>query len=124
MELLDVQEKFVLENPTGSYKDFELKNPEDYPIPGVNFYADYGYLPGFTGEDGHELDFFIGTDENGHNGFFIVWRSDEVPEEHKFYIRMSGVELDKTIDEYRKVFVRQQELSVEEVVEAIKQFAD
>jgi hypothetical protein len=31
---------------------------------------------------------------------------------------------DRAIDEYRKVFVRQQELSVKELLEAIKQFAD
>jgi hypothetical protein len=40
----------VIENEVGSYKDFRAAS--DYPLKGVTYHAEYGYLPGYTGEDG------------------------------------------------------------------------
>lgn len=113
---------FNLENPIGSYKDFQLKSPDDYPLPGVYFHADYGFIPDYTGEDGHDLDFFVGTDPNGKNGYFTVWRSDEVPEEHKFFTRMSDQELQLTLQEYNPVLVTQSLLSEQDLLNALDPF--
>jgi len=124
MNKLELQSHIVIENPKGSYKDFGLKSPGDYPIPGVDFYADYGYLPEYTGEDGHELDFFVGSDPDGNCGFFTVWRTEEVPEEHKFYVDMSDEELERTLKEYEAVFVRHQSLKLEAMLELIEEFKD
>ena len=121
--LPDPFNKIVIENEVGSYKDFGVKNPEDYPLAGVNFFADYGYLPGYTGEDGHELDFFVGSDSNGQHGFFTVWRSKEVPQEHKFFLALNEEQLKKTVKEYSPVFVRQVGLaSLNEVATVINEF--
>lgn len=118
-----IKETIIIENPTGSYKDFGLKAPEDYPIHGVNFYADYGYIPGYTGEDGHELDVFVGADSaSGRSGYFTVFRSKEVPEEHKFYFDMTSEQLNKTLDEYTAVLVKHRPLTTQETLEEIEKF--
>lgn len=122
-KLLEPLNNITIENIVGSYKDFQLSNPEDYPIPGVSFYADYGFLSGYTGEDGHELDFFVGNKIDGSNGFFTVWRSDDVPEEHKFYLAMNNKQLEKTLSEYEPVLVRNVPVdSMEEIVELLNEF--
>jgi len=115
-------DSFVVENPTGSYKDFQLAEDDDYPLRGVEFFANYGYLPGFTGEDGHDLDLFVGDAENGECGFFIVWRND-APKEHKFYVNMSEEQLNKTLNAYSKVLVSQESLpDVNTVIVSIDSF--
>ena len=61
----------VVDQPKGSYKHFGLKN---YPLKGIKYTSDYGYLPGYTGEDEAELDFFRGT--GNKQGILLFHRPD------------------------------------------------
>lgn len=75
--------KLVIENPKGSYKSFEIENDpvwKDYPLVGVTYPVDYGYIKGYASEDGHDLDVFVGS--RTLNGYIKIWRYD-VPIETK-----------------------------------------
>lgn len=52
--------KFTIENPSGTYKKF-ADTLDEYPILGVTYPTHYGFIEGYTGEDGHALDVFIGN---------------------------------------------------------------
>ncbi len=62
MNILDLQLRFVIENPKGTYKKF-ADTLEEYPVLGVTFPTHYGYIDGYIGEDKHDLDVFIGSGE-------------------------------------------------------------
>lgn len=96
---------FTLENLKGSYKSFG-DNPE-YPLKGVTYPVDYGYVEGYKGEDGDELDMFFGSGEKC--GYIKVWRLD-VPEETKFFVQLTEEELEKVLNEFKPVLVISQEL--------------
>lgn len=107
--------KFVIENPKGSYKSFETKNDptwEKYPLAGVTFPVDYGYIDGYKSEDDHDLDVFIGT--GNLNGYMKVWRYD-VPIETKFMHGVTESEWDEIVKIYapvikeNKVFANEEE---------------
>jgi hypothetical protein len=92
----------VVEQPRGSYKQF--RDPNDpsaaaYPLEGVTYPTDYGYLVGHTGEDGDPLDVFLGSGHgDGEYGRFFVYRPDVKGEiETKFYLGL-------TPDERSQVF--------------------
>jgi inorganic pyrophosphatase len=73
-----------IENPKGSYKSFEIENDpvwKDYPLKGVTYPVDYGYIENYRSEDNQDLDVFVGTGES--NGYMKIWRCD-VPAETKF----------------------------------------
>lgn len=91
----------VIEMKPGEYKTFGAAS--DYPLKGVTFLTEYGYLPGYTGEDGAELDFFVGTQFDGFCGSFVVFRPELKNGEHKFYVAMSEIELFETLKEYAPV---------------------
>ncbi len=95
--------KIVIENPKGSYKSFEIENDpvwKDYPLAGVTYPVDYGYIEGYKSEDDHDLDVFVGTGEL--NGYMKVWRYD-IPLETKFMMNVSQEEWDGIIAIYNPV---------------------
>ena len=72
-------DSFQLEKRRGEYKQFVDPNDttsvfKDYPLKGVTYPTDYGYLPDYLGEDDAELDVFKGTGNN--NGYIKVRRPD------------------------------------------------
>lgn len=69
------------QNPKGTFT---------YPV-------DYGFVPGHTGEDGEDLDVFIGNDPKGHFSSFTKLKKNPagamVPDETKFLLGLSPAEL-------------------------------
>ena len=68
--LSKILKKFQKDKLKGDYKQF--KDPNDpvlknYPIDGVTYPVNYGYLPGYTAEDDDDLDVFFGSgNQYGH----------------------------------------------------------
>lgn len=91
---------FVIENPKGSYKEFTSDPQDTYPLKGVTYPVDYGYIEGYRGEDGHSLDVFLGSGE-GH-GYIKVWR-DDVPSETKFLYRVTEEEFKSVVEQFSPV---------------------
>ncbi len=101
--------KFIIENPKGSYKSFEIENDpiwKDYPLEGVTYPVDYGYIEGYKSEDNHDLDVFKGSGDL--NGYIKIWRYD-VPIETKFAIGITHEEWEKIITIYNPV-IKEKEL--------------
>lgn len=97
--------KITIENPMGSYKSFETEGDptwSSYPLKGVTYPVDYGYIDDYTGEDGAELDIFVGS--STLDGYIVVWRLD-VPKETKFFINLSTDELNAIKKEFAPVLV-------------------
>ncbi len=115
----------VIENETGTYKDFHLKPGDTYPLSGVTYPVDYGYLPGYIGEDGHDLDIFVGTELRGKLGHFTVWRGD-VPEEHKYYVAMQDDELSSVLEVFAPVLIKNtpMDCTLAELVMDLERFKD
>jgi hypothetical protein len=102
-----MKNKIVIENPKGSYKSFEIENDpvwKDYPLAGVTYPVDYGYIDGYKSEDGHDLDVFVGS--GNLNGYIKVWRYD-VPIETKFAINVTEKEWDEIIKIFSPVIKEQ-----------------
>ena len=86
-----------IENPKGTYKSFEIENDpiwKDYPLSGVTYPVDYGYIEGYQSEDGQDLDVFRGSGDL--NGYIKVWRCD-VPIETKIVINVTQDEWDEIV---------------------------
>lgn len=84
----------IIENPKGSFKSFvDETDPESvtYPLKGVTYPVDYGYIEGYMGEDDADLDIFIGTGEL--SGYMKVWRLD-IPVETKFITNVTAQEFE------------------------------
>lgn len=97
----------VIENPKGSYKSFEIDNDpvwEKYPLKGVTYPVDYGYIEGYQSEDKHDLDVFVGS--GTLYGYMKVWRCD-VPIETKVLLEVSQEELDAILKEFAPVIKEQ-----------------
>jgi len=110
-----------VEMQPGDYKDFG--SASDYPLRGVAFVTQYGYLSGYKGEDDAELDFFVGSQLHGLCGSFVVFRPELANGEHKFYIAMSKDELRKTLEEYKPVVLAHKPLTnTDALLEEIKEF--
>ena len=95
--------RYVIENPKGSYKSFEIENDplwKDYPLAGVTYPVDYGYVEGYASEDGHDLDAFVGSGEK--YGYFKMWRCD-VPIETKIVARVTENEWQEILNVFRPV---------------------
>lgn len=99
--MIDISKyKIIIENQKGSYKSFEIENDpvwSEYPLKGVTYPVDYGCIEGYIGEDGAELDIFVGT--GNLSGYIRIWRID-VPIETKFFAHLTIEEL----EEVKKVF--------------------
>ncbi len=95
----------IIENPKGSYKSFEIEDDpvwKEYPLKGVTYPVDYGYIEGYKSEDDHDLDVFVGS--GSLLGFIQVWRCD-VPIETKFAIDVTETEWDQIVSEFTPVMV-------------------
>jgi len=95
--------KIIIENPKGSYKSFNTESDpiwSSYPLKGVTYPVDYGYIDGYIAEDGAELDVFIGTGDV--SGYIIVWRID-VPTETKMFVNLTIEELELIKKEFAPV---------------------
>lgn len=87
-----MEDKIVIENQKGSYKSFEIDSDpawKDYPLAGVTYPVDYGYIEGYKSEDGHDLDVFVGSGDR--YGYIKIWRYD-VPIETKFAMKVTDGE--------------------------------
>lgn len=106
--------KIEIENPAGSYKSFEVgeeKEGEKYPLEGVTYPVDYGYIEGFQGEDGDPLDVFVGSGDL--SGYIKVWRLD-IPQETKFFKNLTPEELAKVLEVFKPVLLSHEIISEED----------
>ena len=116
---------FTVDVPANQYYDFELAPDSTYPLKGVTYPVDYGNIPGHTGEDGHELDFYIGTTLNGLIGYVVVFRGDDRPNEHKFYVGLTEQDQQSILSELNPVLIEQQGIdNLDELLKAIEPFKD
>lgn len=116
---------FVIDVPKNKYYDFELEPSSTYPLKGVIYPVDYGNVPGYTAEDGHELDLFVGSKEDGLQGYIIVNRGEHIPNEHKFYAGLSRHELDAVLSQLELVLIKNESISdIEELISIIKVYKD
>lgn len=115
-------DQLIIENKKGSYKDFQLKPGDTYPLAGITYPVDYGCLLGYTGEDGHDLDFLVGSELEGKAGYILVWRND-VPTEHKYYVGMTEQELNQSLEVFKPVTKEHVALpGLSELIRSIEQF--
>ena len=111
--------KVVIENPKGSYKSFDIEGDfvwEKYPLTGVVYPVDYGYIDGYTGEDGHDLDVFVGS--GNLFGFIKIWRMD-VPEETKILAKVTQEELDQILQTFSPALLSHTLLTEQECMEKV-----
>lgn len=114
--------KIIIENPKGSYKSFLIEGDpqwDKYPLKGVTYPVDYGCIDGYRGEDGAELDIFVGTGDK--HGYIKVWRLD-VPEETKFFIKLSAEELQRVLEVFGPVLLKHEILDDETFNSKIEEF--
>jgi len=108
-----MERKIVIEYKAGTYKSFESDDPgfKDYPLKGITYPVDYGYIEGYTGEDGDELDVLVGTGKM--NGYIKVYRYD-IPElETKIIANVTQLEWKEIIKTYDPVVREEKEFSDE-----------
>lgn len=113
--------KIVIENPQGSYKKF-VDSLDEYPILGVTFPCDYGYIEGYVAEDDAELDVFMGSGDIF--GYMIVRRDDARGGlETKILYKVSNEEIEQIKEEYGPVLDSVIILhSEEEILDYIQRF--
>lgn len=117
-------DSFRLEKSPGEYKDFQIAEGDPYPLKGVTFSTQYGDISGYTGEDGHPLDLFVGTGDLC--GSILMHRPDIPADiEHKFYINFTEEEESATLKEFEPVLRGHERFeSLEELREAVSPFKD
>jgi len=116
---------FVIDVPANEYYDFELPADSTYPLRGVTYPVDYGHIDGYTGEDGHELDLFIGTNPEGIIGYVLVFRGSDRPNEHKFVIGLTEQEWQTVQDELKPVLKSSGQFpDPNSLLDAIKKYKD
>ena len=114
--------RITIENLKGSYKSFEIDNDpvwDSYPLKGVTYPVDYGCIAGYTGEDEDELDVFVGSGKQ--NGYIKVWRLD-VPEETKFFIKLTYEELSDVLEVFKPVLLKHEILNDTRFISKIEKF--
>lgn len=113
--------RIVIEAPKGTYRDFGASS--DYLLKGVIYPVDYGYLPGYLGEDKADLDFFVGSTENGHSGYIRVSRPDTENGETKFFTAVTEAEIDAICKEFELVLIEHKTFQgTKDLLEAIEAF--
>lgn len=116
---------FVIDVPANEYYDFELPAESTYPLNGVTYPVDYGHIEGYKSEDGHELDLFVGSNQNGVAGYVLVFRGEDRPNEHKFLVGLTEQEWQIVKDELKTVLISHGTFpNVNGLLEAIKEFKD
>ena len=95
--------RLVIENPSGSYKKF-ADSYDEYPVLGVTYPTHYGYIVGYTSEDGHDLDVFIG---NGPLYGTLKVAREEIKGgiETKFILGVNQTELEEIEAAFKRVIV-------------------
>jgi len=114
--------KIVIENPRGSYKDFEIEGDpiwDKYPIKGVTYPVDYGFVDGYKSEDGHDLDVFVGFGDQV--GYIKVWRYD-VPEETKMILNCTTEEVEQIVETFKPVLVNHEIMKKEDWLKMLEKF--
>lgn len=114
--------KIIIENPKGSYKSFETEGDpvrNTYPLKGVTYPVDYGCIEGYEGEDGAELDIFVGN--WNLNGYIKVRRLD-VPEETKIFVKLTQKELEEVLEVFKPVLVKHEILDDQGFASKIEKF--
>lgn len=106
----------TIDQARGTYKSFET---EGYPLKGVTYPVDYGSIAGYRGEDGDDLDVFIGTGDKF--GMMKVWRLD-VPVETKMFAKVSDVDIDVILKEFAPVVLEHHVFSENEFLNTIEKF--
>ncbi len=93
--------KIVIENQKGSYKKF-ADSLDEYPILGVTFPCEYGYIEGYKGEDDADLDIFLGS---GNTFGYMTVRRDDARGglETKILYKVSNEEIEQIKEEYGPV---------------------
>lgn len=105
--------KIAIENKKGTYKSFESDDAssKDYPLKGITYPVDYGYIEGYVGEDGDELDVLVGTGDI--DGYIKVYRYD-IPElETKMISNVTESEWKEIIEAYSPVVREEKKFSNE-----------
>ena len=120
MKLLDLQLKFVIDDPKGTYRKF-ADSLDEYPILGVTMPTHYGHLVGYRGEDSDDLDVFIGSGDI--HGFLKVNRGD-VPGgvETKILVFVTSEEYSQIEEAYKPVINHMKTISEEDLVGLLSEF--
>ncbi len=95
---------FRIEKHKGERKDFGLASDDPYPLKGVTYPSDYGDIESFIGEDGANLDFFIG-DNGDKYGYIRVYRPELKHGERKFYALLSDEQVQGIKTEFAPVLI-------------------
>jgi hypothetical protein len=113
---------FRLEKQPGEYKDFHVAADDPYPLKGVIYPTNYGDIEGYTGEDGHPLDVFVGT--GVILGFFQVFRPEIAEQiEHKFYLNLTEDEEAAVLEAFDPVLRSHGRFgSIDELIKAMSPF--
>ena len=122
MNLSDLKLKFTIESPRGTYKKF-ADTLKEYPLLGVTFPTDYGYINGYVSEDFHDLDVFIGSGKI--HGILRVNRED-VPGgiETKIILYVTEKEYTEIENAYKPVINELVKITEKNLVEYLKKFRD
>jgi hypothetical protein len=113
---------FRIEKHAGEHKDFGLAADDPYPLRGVTYLCDYGDIQGYAGEDGADLDFFMG--QAGDKFGFIRVSRPELPDgEHKFYAHLTDDEVTAVQTQFAPVLIEHVAFASEqELLQAIEPY--
>lgn len=120
MKIADL--KIVIENVRGSYKKF-ADTYDEYPVLGVTFPVDYGYIDGYIGEDTHDLDVFVGS--GNLHGIMRVKRDDVAGGvETKIILNVTEKEFGEITEAYKPVISEISKVNEAEIIDALPAFLD
>jgi hypothetical protein len=111
--------KISIDQKKGTYKHFT--DDPSYPLKGATYPTDYGFIHGYTGEDKHGLDVFVGTGRKF--GYFFVERL-EVPQEIKTIINCTDIELKAIFKEFDPLIISKKIISESDFFRLIKKYKD
>jgi len=116
---------FVIDVPAHQYYDFELPADSTYPLKGVTYPVDYGHIVGYTTEDDHELDLFVGSTSDGLIGYVSVFRGEDRPNEHKFLVGITNDEWEEVREQLKPVLISHDIFSdLSDLLNTIKKYKD
>lgn len=113
---------FRVEKHAGEHKDFGLPVDDPYPLRGITYPCDYGDIEGYIGEDGANLDFFMGK-VGSRYGYIKVSRPELRDGEHKFYAKLTDKEVAAVQEAFTPVILEHVPISSEkDLIAAIEPF--
>jgi inorganic pyrophosphatase/uncharacterized protein YjeT (DUF2065 family) len=123
-KLAEMMSGFTVDQPRGSYRQFRDPSDaalKDYPIEGVTYPTDYGYLPGYVGEDDDDLDVFKGS--GGTHGVMRVNRPDaRGGAETKLLYGMTPEEMSAVLKAFGPVVNSHREVAETELADLLSSF--